>query len=1053
MENDPLTCLLTAIAEDAVESKQDECSTVHTGDTDSSDDEENRDVENSKYNEYGRGIKRILGATAEERPRELIPKKASSWLKKGNNETSLTTIEPLFGVRVVNPLLATNVLEDRMKGREFIPLHRIKAFSKNTVDKDWVVSGVIVGKSATKLSQKGKNFSIWTISDLRMSLQTISLFLFGRAHEELWKTTIGTVVGILNPSVLDLRDGSKDEAHLSVNNHQLVMVLGKSKDLGTCKSFKKSGERCTAFVNVSICEFCVYHVRMEYQKCSKRSELQSSFSGKGLNALRNKVLGKNQVFYAGKLYSAIPEKSNKQRLKDQGRLNFLAGHGKSQPSKSNTQKPKLAAQLELQAGQREKDLERIKQLGINIPIADNAKVEFNDKHSQDVSVVGSKSYALEVIKKLKETSKDVSKPKKSDVASMGVLKNSSVNVPVLTGSTQFEVDLNAPLPRKECTKAKKIALAWVQNNGPIEKMDPNGVRGKPTKRKLTDLDVIPEEKKAKIQENEFFSDRFKKMIAATSSHANLLEEMENEKQQQYFQKLEMKERMEDKMLSTYKVPCKAVTCLKCKYTNFSASDLCKTDKHPLKVFNATKRFFKCGKCGNRTVSLSVVPMDACKNCGSGKWERTSMMRERKDGIVAPTLSIRGGEQKFVNSVVTDSHLVSKVVLFQVCSIFNYIGSKLLTRGFFQVEKRHGTVYKRMKSMLPRRESERRSHPLSRHCDILSAVETRLSMLSMTYLRYMENNLCCFIPGKVVDEINRILSLVDKVKPAPRTHEVVQELRDISSMAMEHFDEIILPRMKQRVEYQGLPITSLTSTKSPKDLLLQMLSEQIQKMKKITKLNKQQFSYIEELLKNLNTRFKRQTKILRDKSLMLKKQENKLQEQALKLQEHESTIADLKKHMEEWNQKFSDLSTELMKSKEDAKQQPLTTEENSNINQNAKVDPKPCIGYFKAPHIEIERKRKSSIICDSPTKLIRTSMSDNICNKINENITNNISKSITDNIIKIGEIGKRDEKVREFISRRTDFVPFLSSSLEFLLKAPVGSIKSRKRKIYEDVDMN
>lgn len=48
----------------------------------------------------------------------------------------------------------------------------------------------------------------------------------------------------------------------------------------------------------------------------------------------------------------------------------------------------------------------------------------------------------------------------------------------------------------------------------------------------------------------------------------------------------------------------------------------------------------------------------------------------------------------------------------------------------------------------RRESERRNHSLARHADILAAVETRLSLLNMTFMKYVDSNLCCFIPGKV-----------------------------------------------------------------------------------------------------------------------------------------------------------------------------------------------------------------------------------------------------------------------------------------------------------------
>lgn len=51
----------------------------------------------------------------------------------------------------------------------------------------------------------------------------------------------------------------------------------------------------------------------------------------------------------------------------------------------------------------------------------------------------------------------------------------------------------------------------------------------------------------------------------------------------------------------------------------------------------------------------------------------------------------------------------------------------------------------------RRESERRNHSLARHADILAAVETRLSLLNMTFMKYVDSNLCCFIPGKVTSE--------------------------------------------------------------------------------------------------------------------------------------------------------------------------------------------------------------------------------------------------------------------------------------------------------------
>ncbi len=82
---------------------------------------------------------------------------------------------------------------------------------------------------------------------------------------------------------------------------------------------------------------------------------------------------------------------------------------------------------------------------------------------------------------------------------------------------------------------------------------------------------------------------------------------------------------------------------------------------------------------------------------------------------------------------------------------------------------------------------------------------------MTFMKFVDLDLCCFIPGKVIDEIFRVLRDVrqspvpqlDKAAPNAaaadlpqlRAFEVLQELRDISSMAMEHFDEKIVPTLR------------------------------------------------------------------------------------------------------------------------------------------------------------------------------------------------------------------------------------------------------------------
>lgn len=77
-----------------------------------------------------------------------------------------------------------------------------------------------------------------------------------------------------------------------------------------------------------------------------------------------------------------------------------------------------------------------------------------------------------------------------------------------------------------------------------------------------------------------------------------------------------------------------------------------------------------------------------------------------------------------------------------------MGWHYLNKGFVSAEKFQNSLLKAVKALLPRRESERRKHPLSKKCDVLMAIETRLSMLSMAFSRFVESKQCCFIPGKV-----------------------------------------------------------------------------------------------------------------------------------------------------------------------------------------------------------------------------------------------------------------------------------------------------------------
>lgn len=264
----------------------------------------------------------------------------------------------------------------------------------------------------------------------------------------------------------------------------------------------------------------------------------------------------------------------------------------------------------------------------------------------------------------------------------------------------------------------------------------------------------------------------------------------------------------------------------------------------------------------------------------------------------------------------------------VCRQFDRICKKLLNRGFNLMEKHHAQCLRTVKSQLPRRESERRSHPLARHCDILTAIETRISMLSMTFIKYVDLNVCCFIPGKVIDEIFRVLRLIQETKTPPRAHEILQELRDISSMAMEHFDEKILPDLKHNI------CTSMVGTVNSYDLpggvmishgrninnttlphcnnhsmtCSEKLNQIFKKINDRTKRNKMFFLSVKNQMARIKLRMQRQEYLVRKQNL-------KLYKQAKKMQDQDTQLAEVRKHLEEWEQKMVDLTTEVSRARE------------------------------------------------------------------------------------------------------------------------------------------
>ncbi|XP_020284305.1 protein MCM10 homolog [Pseudomyrmex gracilis] len=654
-------------------------SEIYDDKLDSSDDEDRRYFEEQKYSNYGREIKQLLKECSSQKTERSANLKSennktfnfndknktfdfNNAIKSSNNGgvTKDVYSDPFFGIRIVSPLISSAELKDRMQGKIAVTVSRIKShLISDNVNNDWVIAGVLINKSATKTSQKGTSYCIWKISDLSDDLKTVSIFLFSNAYKQLWKTIIGSVIGILNPNVLESKDNI-DQATLSIDNPQKMMILGTSKDMGKCKSVKKNGDSCTAIVNLSRCEYCVYHVKQEYKKCARRADLQSSNTGYRFTGDTMKRMNKQDAMrQPNGMASFVPvfaKPNAKLNEKDRLRLELLSETASSKskekseakPEFDNTDVKKKAVIVELTNKQSRKDFERLNKLRgwqpskqVMIQSTPNGTVLCSNPVQPKES-----SNSTPIKPKIGVANKKVSLASLSSRPQLGV------------GCSQGTIDFSEPITKQHIRAAKMNAIKWVQENGKIKAKSPNQI-DKSSREKLEKNAKRPREnneqeerdaKKTKI------SDKFKEMMEAKSSHTDLIEKSYDEEQEKYFNKLEAKEKMEEKMMTTYKVDCKAVRCTICKYTAFSASDVCKEQRHPIRVIDAVKRFFKCADCGNRTVSLDRIPSYSCGKCNSSNWARAPMMDEKKTAIAAETLSIRGAEEKFLGSVVRDANL-------------------------------------------------------------------------------------------------------------------------------------------------------------------------------------------------------------------------------------------------------------------------------------------------------------------------------------------------------------------------------------------------------------
>ncbi|KAI4236496.1 MAG: hypothetical protein LQ352_008000, partial [Teloschistes flavicans] len=113
---------------------------------------------------------------------------------------------------------------------------------------------------------KGGKYMALTLTDLKW---TLDLYLFATAYTRWWKLTPGTVIAILNPSIMPPPPRNPHNNRFSLtlhSNDDTILEIGTARDLGWCASLRKDGKQCGAWIDKRHTGVCEFHVDQVLEK-------------------------------------------------------------------------------------------------------------------------------------------------------------------------------------------------------------------------------------------------------------------------------------------------------------------------------------------------------------------------------------------------------------------------------------------------------------------------------------------------------------------------------------------------------------------------------------------------------------------------------------------------------------------------------------------------------------------------------------------------------------------------------------------------------------------
>ena len=199
--------------------------------------------------------------------------------------------EPYSGLFLTKRILPHNVLARAVSGKK---IYLIKDLLRVVKSPDWslpdeetdiVLFAILASKSDPRshktadgrVQQDRGKYMVLTLVDLTYEVE---LFLFNSGFDRFWKLTPGTVLAILNPGILPPPPGREatNRFGLVINSDaDTILEIGTARDLGYCKSLRKDGTYCNAWVNSKRTEHCEFHTNEAVRKArSSRIELATS---------------------------------------------------------------------------------------------------------------------------------------------------------------------------------------------------------------------------------------------------------------------------------------------------------------------------------------------------------------------------------------------------------------------------------------------------------------------------------------------------------------------------------------------------------------------------------------------------------------------------------------------------------------------------------------------------------------------------------------------------------------------------------------------------------